>query len=144
MTHTLEPSGIGTVLLDIGGDTGALIIHTGPECHGWEIEISPAHAGGPPRTHAAVRARHLGDRTIYSAVYDGLPAGEYDIWRDATTRVGRITVAGAHVAEFRWPSGAGSAAEGLARSARLTGPGGGGSPRRFDTVPGWSRPVHRR
>jgi len=102
--HGLGPSGIGTVVLDIGGDRGALIIHTGPECHGWEIEISPTHEDRP-RTHAAVRERHLADRTLFSAVYDGLPEGEYDVWRDAMTPAGRVKVIGAQVVEFHWPTG---------------------------------------
>jgi hypothetical protein len=103
--HWMGPSGTGTVVLDIGGDTGALIIHTGPECYGWEIEISPAGAReGSSRQHAAVRERHLPGRVVYSVVYDGLPAGEYDIWRDATTPAGRVTVRGATVTEFHWPS----------------------------------------
>jgi hypothetical protein len=103
--HGLGPSGIGTVMLDIGGDRGALIIHAGPEYHGWEIEVSPAHEVGPPRTHAAVRERHLPDRILFSAVIDGLPEGEYDVWRDASTPAGRVKVIGASVAEFHWPAG---------------------------------------
>ena len=42
MTQTIPaPSGIGTVLLDIGADTGALILHAPAELDGLEIEISP-------------------------------------------------------------------------------------------------------
>lgn len=29
------------VVLDIGGECGALILHTDPEMHGVEVEISP-------------------------------------------------------------------------------------------------------
>ncbi|GAB3799282.1 hypothetical protein GCM10027605_12510 [Micromonospora zhanjiangensis] len=43
--HTLAPSYTGTVVLDIGGDTGALVIHTGPELLGAEIEVSPVDRG---------------------------------------------------------------------------------------------------
>jgi hypothetical protein len=103
--HNLGPSGTGTVLLDIGGDTGALIIHTGPEWHRWEIEISPVGVPAEARTHAAVRERHLPRGVLHCAVYDGLPAGEYVIWRDATTPAGTVTIGGATVTEFHWMPG---------------------------------------
>ncbi len=101
--HTLAPSGQGTVLLDIGGDVGAVVIHTPPRCHGLEIEVSPV---GPhaPRKHAAVRARHVAGGVHYSAVIDGLPAGRYVVWRDADTPADRIVVTGGSVTEYDWPS----------------------------------------
>ncbi len=40
-TSQLGPSYDGTVVLDIGGDIGALIIMTSPELHLAEIEVSP-------------------------------------------------------------------------------------------------------
>jgi hypothetical protein len=98
--HLLGPSGTGTVMVDIGGDIGALVIYTGPECHGWEIEISPEGAHRPPRTHAAVRKRYVRDGVLFSAVYTGLPAGRYVIWRDDTTPVDRVTVDGGTITEF--------------------------------------------
>jgi hypothetical protein len=100
--HSLAPSGPGTVVLTLGADLGALVIHAPARCHGVEIEISPA--GGAPRTHAAVRARHLPVGIRYCAVLDGLPAGEYVVWRDRTTPAGRVRVRGGTVAEFVWPA----------------------------------------
>jgi hypothetical protein len=103
--HSLGPSGTGTVVLDIGGDTGALVIHTGPECHGLEIEISRAGVPGAPRTHAAVRERHLPHGVLHCAVLPGVPAGEYVVWRDATTPAGTVAIDGASVTEFHWTPG---------------------------------------
>ena len=76
------PSGPGSVLLDIGGDVGALIIITPAAMAGEEIHVSPVRdpAG---RTHAVVRERRLGPASSHAAVYPALPAGEYTIWRDA-------------------------------------------------------------
>lgn len=100
MTHALGPSGMGTVVLDVGGDIGALVIHTGQADLGREIEVSPVDGG--PRTHAAVRRRDLRDGSVFSAVYPGLPAGRYVIWHDEDTPRGEIDVYGAAVTECVW------------------------------------------
>ncbi|MDG4763893.1 phospholipase [Solwaraspora sp. WMMD406] len=117
--HSLAPSETGSVVLDIGGDMGALIIYTGQEFHGREIEISPvpdsyqADSGiGPdaptdahavPRTHAAVRERQVHDGIFYSAVYTDLRAGRYTVWRSDDVPAGQVMVTGGAVTEFVWP-----------------------------------------
>ena len=40
------PTGAGTVVLDVGGEIGALILHTPPELAGAEIEIGPCGVCG--------------------------------------------------------------------------------------------------
>jgi hypothetical protein len=103
--HTLAPSGQGTVMLNIGGRIGALIIDTPPEWHGHEIEVSPA--GAPDeRTHAAVRARFVRGGVTYCVVLDALPAGRYLIWQDAAEPLAEVAVRGGAVTEFAWPAGA--------------------------------------
>ncbi|MFR9777364.1 phospholipase [Micromonospora sp. MS34] len=101
--HTLGPSETGSVVLDLGGDSGALIIYTGRELRGREIEISRADGGGS-RTHSAVRERHVRDGVIHSAVYPDLEAGLYTVWWDDRTPAGAISVTGGAVAEFVWPT----------------------------------------
>ena len=98
----LGPSTSGSVVLDLGPGTGALVLHAPPELDGEEIEIS--RTADPPgvRSHSRVRRRDLPDRTQYAAVYPGLPAGEYVIWRDAVTSAARVTVAGGQVTTARW------------------------------------------
>ena len=91
--HQLGPSYPGTVVLDIGDRTGALVIYTGSASLGREIDIWSADGTG---THSAVRERRLGHRTVYCAVYPGLPAGAYTIDDPARTPV---TVAGGTVTE---------------------------------------------
>jgi hypothetical protein len=100
--HLLGPSGVGSVVLDIGGNTGALVIVTGPEWHGREIEISPKDQVAQTRTHVAVRARHVSSGVRYSAVFPALPAGPYIIWRTPTEPAGTVVVAGATVTEIEW------------------------------------------
>ncbi len=99
--HEIGPSFAGTVVLDVGADTGALVIYASREAHLREIEISPAGAPDAPRTHAAVRERHLPDRIAYAAVYSGLAQGQYTIWSQPLTPAGTVTVTGGRVSEFR-------------------------------------------
>ncbi|MGC5029795.1 phospholipase [Micromonospora sp. DT229] len=102
--HAYGPTGSGTVMLNLGGDTGALIIHTGRRLLGREIEISLADGGGQRRTHAAVRERQVQDGTFHSAVYPDLPSGLYTVWWDEMKPAGAVTVAGGVVTEFVWPT----------------------------------------
>ncbi len=95
------PSGPGSVLLDIGGDVGALIIITPARMAGEEIHISPLHdpAG---RTHALVRERRLGPASCHAAVYPALAAGDYTIWRPAGSPAGTVRIDGGAAASYRW------------------------------------------
>src|ERR1700722_19040329 len=97
----LPPSGQATVVLDIGADTGALVLHVPAELDGQEIEISLN--GGAPRTHSQVRQRHVDEAVLYAAVYPGLPAGDYQVWSDADTQVGTVTITGGQVTNCHWP-----------------------------------------
>jgi hypothetical protein len=99
------PSGPGRVLLDIGGDVGALIITAPAELAGTEIEVSPARPAGAGRTHAVVRERRLGAIVCHAAVYPALPGGQYTVWRDARRPAGTVVISGGAVASFRWPAG---------------------------------------
>jgi hypothetical protein len=98
----LAPSTSGSVLLDIGGDVGALSVLMPAARLGWEIEISPA--GRPEhRTHTAVRERRLGSRTQFSAVFPALSAGVYTLWLDATTSADDVVViSGGSVTRLDW------------------------------------------
>ncbi|MEV6303566.1 phospholipase [Actinoplanes sp. NPDC051861] len=100
--HTLAPSGQGTVMLNIGGTIGALIIHTDGQWHGHEIEVSPVGAPAD-RTHAAVRARYVRGGVTFCVVLDALPEGRYLLWQDAAEPLSEVDVRGGAVTEFTWP-----------------------------------------
>jgi hypothetical protein len=100
----LGPSHAGSVVLDIGGDTGALILHTPAEMLGREIDVTPASAPGAHGTHSLVRERRVSGTTGYAAVYPALPVGEYIIWADRATPVGAVTITGGQVTRHHWPS----------------------------------------
>lgn len=108
--HVYPPSRTGSVMLDLGGAVGALILDAPPELNGREIEISRAAGGGVRHTHSLVRERITEAGVSYAAVYVSLPAGDYVIWRDEDTPAGTVTVHGGHIARFRWPDRASSAA----------------------------------
>jgi hypothetical protein len=69
------------VMLDLGPGVGALVLHTGADLHGVEIEISPAGRDGE-RSHKQVHERPVAGRPLYGAVFEALPAGEYTLWLD--------------------------------------------------------------
>jgi hypothetical protein len=107
MAETIPgPSGPGTVVLNVGGGMGALVLNTPAELDGAEIEISRHDAPpGARRTHSQVRRREVGGRVLYAAVYPDLAAGDYTLWRDAVTPAGDLTISGTEVTTFTWPAG---------------------------------------
>jgi hypothetical protein len=100
------PTGAGTVLLELGAGVGALILHVPPELNGREIEISRSGEPTGPRMHAQVRERPagVGRSPGYSALYPGLAAGTYAVWRDEVTVVATVTVTGGRIASCSWPA----------------------------------------
>ncbi len=75
-THSRPESG---AVLDIGGDTGALLLLVDAARDEEEIHVSPVTDPGH-RTHTVVRAhRTPRDTTVYGALFPALPAGRYRI-----------------------------------------------------------------
>jgi hypothetical protein len=102
------PTGPGVVVMELGAGIGALILYTPRGLDGEEIEISRddepgAQAPRTARTHARVRPRPAPGATKYAAVYPGLPAGRYTIWRDEHTPATAATVTGGQVSRCYWP-----------------------------------------
>ena len=99
------PSGPGTVVMELGAGIGALILYTPAAMDGEEIELSRDEAGSVQsrRTHSRVRPRHMPGETRYAAVYPGLPAGRYTVWRDEYNPAAAVTVTGGQVSSCRWP-----------------------------------------
>ena len=114
----LGPSAEASVLLDIGGDVGALIIETGADLHLVEIEVSRVDGGEPvppemraghhhhdhgsvPHTHVAVRERRGPQGSQWAAIYPALYQGEYHVHRpDGSTQT--VTVTGGEIATLDW------------------------------------------
>ena len=97
------PTGPGSVVMELGAGIGALVLYTPPGLDGEEIEISRDGEPGGHRTHSRVRARPLPGQTRYAAVYPGLRAGCYTIWRDQRTPAATVSVTGGQVSSCQWP-----------------------------------------
>ena len=92
--RSLPPSWNGSVVLDIGGDVGALVIGVSPEFAGRELDLTPVGASSPIM-HTEVRERRVGGDVRFAAVYASVPAGTYLV--EGSTRA--VTVEGGHVTE---------------------------------------------
>lgn len=88
-----------SLVLDIGGSVGALVIHAGPELAEEEIEISPGTATDAPREHNVVHARRDRDRTEYLAVFPSVQAGDYTVWHHDGSASAVVTINGGEVTE---------------------------------------------
>ena len=100
----LGPSQHASVMLDIGGDIGALIISTPAAMAGHEIEIGLT--AGSERTHVAVRERRGPAGTRYAAIYPALPAGDYTIWDEHGRPTETVTITGGQICELDWTGSA--------------------------------------
>ena len=96
------------IVLDIGDDVGALIVHTDPDMHGVEIEISPAGDDGR-RSHKQVLERNIDHHPAFTAVFDGLPAGAYTLWVEGMARARGVSIEACAVAELDWRAADGAA-----------------------------------
>ena len=92
------------VVLELGGDVGALIVYADPERHGSEIEIS-RQDDDSRRSHKDVLERSLDGRPTYAAVFDLLDQGAYTLWVDDTPRSRDVQVAGGLITELDWRTG---------------------------------------
>ena len=86
-------------MLDLGPGVGALVLHTGADLHGVEVEISPAGRDGE-RSHKQIHERPVNGRPLYGAVFDSLPAGDYTLWLNDQPVRRDVAVAGAVVTEI--------------------------------------------
>ena len=103
-------AGQGAVMLDIGGDVGALVVEMPREMLGVEIEIRPAdlpvasehgHAHHP---HVAVVDRRTPAGPVPSLVFGEVRAGTYHLCDKGGTEVlATATVRGSEVTQLTWP-----------------------------------------
>jgi hypothetical protein len=103
-------AGQGAVMLDIGGDIGALVVEMPPEMVGVEIEIRPAGAGQASAhthyPHVAVVERPAPGGPLPSLVFGELREGSYHLHdKGADEVLATATVRGNAVTEMVWPEG---------------------------------------
>lgn len=91
------PGALDGLLLDVGGDVGALVLLTDPELIGSEVEVTPVGVDRH-RVHTVVHARRAGSTTVAAAVFVELVAGRYEIC--GSRDVFDITIEGGRVAQL--------------------------------------------
>ena len=103
--HENPHAGQGSVLLDIGGDVGALVVTMPASMLGEEVEVvMPADAPGHHRPHVAVVPRPVGGDTVPSLVFAELAEGSYALVPKGTDDVRlRVRVRGGAVTTAVWP-----------------------------------------
>jgi len=89
------------VVLDIGDDIGALILHTHAAMHGVEVEIS-ATGHDDRRSHKDVLEREIAGRPAYTAVFDNILEGTYTVWVDDVACERDVVVTGGAISELDW------------------------------------------
>ena len=89
------------VVLEIGGEIGALILRTDPSLHGSEIEISPADDDGH-RSHKEVLERNINGEPAFTAVFDGLTRGAYTLWTEGKARARDVRISGGEITQLDW------------------------------------------
>jgi hypothetical protein len=78
MDHNMGTSEMGSVVLDIGGERGAAIVHAPANLDGFEIEIRRRGAVWDGM-HVAVRPRRVPDGVVYAALFPELSEGDYEV-----------------------------------------------------------------
>jgi hypothetical protein len=90
------------VVLDIGGDVGALVVRADAEDHDLQIEICPSGAQAGKREHQHILERPVNGRTMYAAVFYSLPEGSYTLFTDDAVRVRDVVIRGGVVTTLDW------------------------------------------
>jgi hypothetical protein len=94
-----EPAGeCASVLVEVGGDKGALVLYLDDGFRDQEVEIS--RVGSAHRVHTGVLERRTAAGPVLAAVFGSLAAGSYMVWRDRTTPAATVTVTGGRVTEW--------------------------------------------
>ncbi|UTI65157.1 hypothetical protein NBH00_02845 [Paraconexibacter antarcticus] len=89
------------VVLNIGGDLGALVVHWDAAQLDTPIEISPA-GRDDDRQHQHVLERPLQGRTFYAAVFDQILEGPHTLWVRGRPRARDVRIVAGQVTELHW------------------------------------------
>jgi hypothetical protein len=102
MIDEVAPTGEGLLVLDIGGDVGALVIRAASEYDGCEIHICPVHRQNV-HMHNVVRGRRVAKGLTYAAVFPCLQAGDYLVMApNGRKSVTPVSVVGGKVVDTDW------------------------------------------
>ncbi len=89
-----------SLVLDIGGEVGALVLYADEACLGLEIDVTPVGQPRSHHTHTMIRRRRAVDREFVAGVYPELRAGAYTVWGIDGEELAELRIAGGRVTEF--------------------------------------------
>jgi hypothetical protein len=89
-----------SLILDIGGDVGALILYADESCLGHEIDITRSGLPQSHHTHTMIRRRRAVDRECVAGVYPELESGTYTVWGLDGRPLADVIIDGGHVTEI--------------------------------------------
>jgi hypothetical protein len=89
------------VVLDIGGDVGALVVHTPASMCGLEIALGRRGAS-TEFVHTEVRERRLPEGHVHAAVFIAVPMGEYTLLHAPLGLPRDVEIESGHVTELHW------------------------------------------
>lgn len=90
-----------TLVLDIGGDVGALLLFAEEKCLGWEIDLTPVGVPRSHHMHTMIRRRRAAEREYIVGVYPELTEGTYTVWGVDDQPLGEVIIIGGQVSEFQ-------------------------------------------
>lgn len=89
------------LVLDIGGDIGALIVYADEPWLGAEVDLSPVGVPRSHHLHTMVRRRRVSGYDVFAGLYPEVQQGSYTIWAPTNgSPLGTVEVIGGQVAEF--------------------------------------------
>lgn len=94
------------VVLDIGGEIGALIVYAEAKLFDTPIEVSPSGADGD-KFHQHILERPMPSGTTYAAVFDKVTQGKYTLWLHGEPRIRDFEIIGGTASEVDWRDSAG-------------------------------------
>jgi hypothetical protein len=89
-----------SLVLDIGGDVGALVLYADQSCLGQEVDLTPLGAPRSNHLHTLIRRRRAPVGEMIVGVYPEVPAGTHTIWGLDGEEVGTVVVKGGEVTQF--------------------------------------------
>jgi hypothetical protein len=90
-----------SLVLDIGGDVGALVLYADEVCLGHEIDLTPAGRPQSHHVHTMIRRRRAVDREFVAGVYPELRDGTYTVWGTDGVALTEVAIAGGQVTELK-------------------------------------------
>ena len=90
------------VVLDIGGEIGALIVHADADSYDLQIEICRSGEEAGKREHQHILERPINGQTMYAAVFGGLREGSYSLLTHDAVRETEVIIRGGSVTTLDW------------------------------------------